>query len=158
MRHLVKKRNFWIILAIDAIFLVLAYFLSYFIRFEGDIPPSELSNLKNTIWLIVPFKLFVFFVFKLYKGMWRYTSINDLLNVIKATFVSSSTIILVILYLTRFQGYPRSVFVIDAFLTLVFIGGARLIIRLIHQTTPSDFKSAIGLPYFLNNKRDLTRL
>ncbi|MGA2467517.1 MAG: hypothetical protein ABSH06_24630 [Thermodesulfobacteriota bacterium] len=66
--------------------------------------------------------------------MWRYTGTNDLINLVKATFISSTTIILVILYLHRFEGYPRSVFIIDAFLTLFFIGGIRLFIRLFHQT------------------------
>ena len=43
MRHLVKKRNFWIILCIDLLLLCLAYFLSYFIRFEGKIPAEEIA-------------------------------------------------------------------------------------------------------------------
>jgi FlaA1/EpsC-like NDP-sugar epimerase len=134
MRHLIRKRNFWIIFSIDILFLYLAYFLSYFVRFEGNIPPAEISNFKNTVWFIIPFKLLFFIYFKLYKGMWRYTGVEDLINLIKATFLSSGIIILIILYVTRFQGYPRSVFIIDAFLTLFFIGGIRLFIRLVHQT------------------------
>jgi FlaA1/EpsC-like NDP-sugar epimerase len=110
MRQLIKKRNFWIILGIDLFLLCLAYFLSYLIRFEGKVPPEEISNFKNTVWLIIPFKLIIFFMFKLYRGMWRYTSINDLINLIKAAFVSSAIIILAILYAHRFEGYPRSVF------------------------------------------------
>src|SRR4030042_2907971 len=158
MRNLIKRRNFWIILCIDFFLLCLAYFLSYFIRFEGKISPTEILNIKNTIWLIIPFKLLVFFNFKLYKGMWRYTSINDLLNLIKATFVSSTVIILTILYFNRFQGYPRRVFIIDAFLTLFFIGGIRLTIRLVHQNTASDFLTKMRLPYLGDAKEELNRL
>jgi FlaA1/EpsC-like NDP-sugar epimerase len=158
MRYLVRKRNFWIILCIDFFLLCLAYFLSYFIRFEGKISPTEILNIKNTIWLIIPFKLLVFFNFKLYKGMWRYTSINDLLNLIKATFVSSTVIILTILYFHRFVGYPRSVFVIDGFLTLIFIGGVRLFIRLFHQTPTSDLTSMGRFSFFQNTREGLKRL
>ena len=158
MKHLIKKRNFWIIFGFDLLLLCLVYFLSYFIRFEGKIPPEEISNFKNTVWLIIPFKLLVFFKFRLYRGMWRYTSINDLINLIKATFVSSTIIILTILYLHRFEGYPRSVFVIDAFLTLFFIGGIRLFIRLVHQTTVSDFAEKMRFPYFQNVKEERKRL
>jgi FlaA1/EpsC-like NDP-sugar epimerase len=158
MRHLIKKRNFWVILGIDFFLLCLAYFLSYFIRFEGKISPTEILNIKNTIWLIIPFKLLVFFNFKLYKGMWRYTSINDLINLIKATFVSSTVIILAILYFHRFVGYPRSVFIIDAFLTLFFIGGIRLFIRLIHQTATSNVVNTTRFPFFQNMKKGLKRL
>src|SRR4030042_3088065 len=99
MKYLIRKKNFWIILGVDVLLLFLSYFLSYFIRFEGKIPAEEIAVIKNTVWLIIPFKLLVFFQFKLYRGMWRYTSIDDLLNLIKATFVSSTTIILVILYM-----------------------------------------------------------
>jgi len=92
MKRLVKARNFWIIVSVDIFLLCLAYFLSYFIRFEGKIPAGEIANFKNTVWLIIPFKLLVFFKFNLYRGMWRYTGVNDLLNLIKATFVSSTVI------------------------------------------------------------------
>jgi len=158
MRNLINKRNFWIILCIDFLLLCLAYFLSYLIRFEGKIPPEVILNIKHTIWLIIPLKLLVFFEFKLYKGMWRYTGINDLINLIKAIFVSSTIIILVILYVRRFEGYPRSVFIIDAFLTLFFIGGIRLFIRLVHQTTASDFMEKMHFPYFQNVKEERKRL
>jgi FlaA1/EpsC-like NDP-sugar epimerase len=158
MRRLIRKRNFWIILSIDILFLYLAYFLSYFVRFEGNIPPVETSNFKHTVWFIVPFKLLIFFMFNLYKGMWRYTSVRDLINLIKATFLSSVTVILVILYVHRFQGYPRSVFVIDAFLTLFFIGGIRLFIRLVHQTGASNLPRSAQLPFFKGMEEGEKRL
>ena len=158
MKHLIKKRNFWIILCIDFFLLCLAYLLSYLIRFEGKLPAEQTLNFKNTIWFIIPFKLLVFFNFKLYKGMWRYTSISDLINLIKATFVSSTIIILAILYFHRFEGYPRSVFIIDAFLTLFFIGGIRLFIRLFHQTPTSDLTSMGRFSFFQNTREGLKRL
>ncbi|MCJ7494622.1 MAG: hypothetical protein MUP68_10345 [Deltaproteobacteria bacterium] len=36
-----------------------------------------------------------------------------------------------ILFIYRFQGFPRSVFIIDGFLTFIFIGGIRTVIRLL---------------------------
>jgi FlaA1/EpsC-like NDP-sugar epimerase len=162
MRRLIKNRNFWLILSIDTLLLGAAYFLSYFIRFEGEIPPEAILNIKHTIWLTIPFKLIVFFMFNLYRGMWRYTSINDLINLIKATFVSSTIIILAILFLHRFEGYPRSIFVIDAFLTLFLIGGIRLLIRLlirlVHQRALTDIMGRFRFPYFQNKKEGLKRL
>lgn len=153
MRRLIRRKNFWIILCIDILLLGLAYFLSYFIRFEAKIPPEEISNFKNTVWLIILFKLFVFFMFNLYRGMWRYTSVSDLINIIKATFVSSTIIILTILYLHRFEGYPRSVFIIDAFLTLFFIGGIRFFIRLILQKATSNIMGMAQFPFFRIRKK-----
>jgi len=75
--------------------------------------------------------------------MWRYTSLNDLVNVIKAVFTSSLLIVLWVLMVHRFEGYPRSVFMIDGLLTFVAIGGIRMVIRLyyakesVSETLPS---------------------
>src|SRR4030042_2455913 len=137
MRNLLRDRNFWIVLGTDALLLCLVYLFSYAIRFEGHIYPTEMSNLKRTIWFIIPLKLLVFWQFKLYRGMWRYTSISDLFNIIKAIFVSSSAITLIILFVYHFQGFSRGVFIIDALLTLIFISGIRLSIRLLLQETSS---------------------
>jgi len=126
-----KNKNLWVKLIGDAILLVAAYALSYLLRFEFTLSTLDLAILKKTIIPIVVCKFIFFYWFKLYRGMWRYTSISDLINIIKATLVSSLTIIAVILILFRFQGFPRSIFVIDAVLTLIFISGFRLIVRVI---------------------------
>jgi len=124
------NKNFWVMLTGDVFLLVAAYVLSYLLRFEFSLSTIDLAVLKKSIIPIVACKLIFFYWFKLYRGMWRYTSISDLINIIKATLVSSATIIAGILILFRFQGFPRSVFVIDAVLTLIFISGFRLIVRL----------------------------
>ncbi|WP_319409908.1 nucleoside-diphosphate sugar epimerase/dehydratase [uncultured Desulfosarcina sp.] len=77
--------------------------------------------------------------------MWRYTSISDLLNIIKAASLSSLIVIAAILLSTRFIGFSRSVFIIDWFLTILLISGLRLSVRLFYERvskaelTPSAF-------------------
>jgi len=158
MRHLIKKRNFWIVFAIDIFLLTSAYFLSYLIRFEGNISPNEIINFRNTVWFIIPLKLLALILFKLYKGMWRYTSIDDLVSLLRATLVSSSAVILIILYDNRFQGYSRSVFVIDAVLTLLFIGGVRVAIRLLLQFQSSAIRNGNRFPFPQNHREKKKRL
>ena len=125
------KRNFWIVLGVDCLLLFIASYLSYFIRFEGKISSTEISTIKKTVWFIIPLKIFAFLLFNLYRGMWRYTSLIDLLNVIKACTVSSAVIVLGILYTYHVMGFPRSVFIIDWGLTVFLVGGIRFGIRLI---------------------------
>jgi FlaA1/EpsC-like NDP-sugar epimerase len=139
MKYLLRNKHFWMILFLDVGLLYLAYYLSYYIRFEGEIPAEHAASFERTVWLIVPFKVACFVAFGLYRGMWRYMSTPDLFNLIKATLASSGVIVLAILFFHQFQGYARSVFVIDAALTILFIGGARLIIRLfLTQGGPSS--------------------
>jgi FlaA1/EpsC-like NDP-sugar epimerase len=124
----------------DACLVIASYLLAYLLRFEGEIPTQEWASLRSTIPYIVFFKLIIFYFFGLYKGMWRYTSLFDLFNVVKATLTSSTLIILAILFIHRFEGFPRSIFIIDGFLTFVFIGGFRVSVRVLLSEQDKGFR------------------
>jgi FlaA1/EpsC-like NDP-sugar epimerase len=146
MKHLVRNRHFWMILILDLGLLYFAYSFSYYIRFEGEIPTEHAVSFERTVWLIIPFKIACFIFFGLYRGMWRYMSIPDLFNLIKATLVSSTGIVLAILFIHQFQGFARSIFMIDAALTVLFIGGVRLLIRVfLTQGGPANGKFPTSL-------------
>ena len=116
-------------LLLDALLVGVSYVGSYFLRYEGQIPKYEWGNIHQIIYYLVPFKIIIFILFGLYKGMWRYTSLVDLFGVLRATAISSVGVILAILFIYRFEGFPRSVFVIDWFLTFLLVGGVRVLIR-----------------------------
>jgi len=65
--------------------------------------------------------------------MWRYSSLTDAWQLLKATVLSSLLVITAGLFIHRFEGYSRGVFVIDGVLTLLFTGGYRLLIRVLHN-------------------------
>ena len=137
MRHAFRNRNFWVMLGADALVVFFSYYFSYFLRFEGVISPKELDNiLKSIIW-IVPVKLGCFFFFNLYSGMWRYTGIREMLDLVKACLTSSAVILTVLLITVRFEGFPRSIFIIDFLLTLLLVGGIRISIRLYLANDPT---------------------
>ena len=131
MFRILKRPNFWVVFLGDAVLCGLAYYLSYILRFDGNIPARELANWMNTVVWIVPLKLACFFFFGLYKGMWRYTGIYDLENLIKACVISSGIIVFILVLKVRFVGFPRSIFVLDLLLTFLFLSGARVGIRLL---------------------------
>ena len=117
-------------LLLDAVLVVACFFLAYLFRFEFVIPDKELAAISATLPFVLVIKLCCFFFFKLYRGMYRYTSMVDLINVLKAVFTSSLFIILAVLMIHRFVGYPRSIFIIDGLLTFLAIGGVRVAIRI----------------------------
>jgi FlaA1/EpsC-like NDP-sugar epimerase len=134
MKKLLISKNLFVLILADIVLLAIAYFLAYIVRFEAHVGASELLVIKQTIVPILLCKLVVFYFFNLYRGMWRYTGIVDLLNVIKAVLVSSLIIITVVLMLSRFQGFSRSIFIIDALFSLILIAGIRLAIRFLLST------------------------
>jgi FlaA1/EpsC-like NDP-sugar epimerase len=139
MKNIIRNKNFYIMLLLDTIVVTTAYFLSYLLRFDGHVPLNHWVQFKTTLPFIVPFKLFCFFIFGLYRGMWRYTSLVDLRNIFKATSFSSIIIVLVILFLYRFHGFPRSVYLIDYGLTFLLVGAIRAAVRQLLANQPSSF-------------------
>jgi FlaA1/EpsC-like NDP-sugar epimerase/ActR/RegA family two-component response regulator len=110
-----------------------AYFAAYLVRFDVRFPHNELHAFLITVIWILPLKLLSLFFFKLYRGMWRYTGIHDLLNLLKATVASSAATLFIILVFYRFEGFSRGVFIIDFLLSVMLLGGFRLGIRLINS-------------------------
>ena len=131
-------------LLLDITLAMCAYWLSYLIRFEGEIPAENIPALKNTILWVVVVKAILFFYFDLYSGMWRYTSLVDFMNVIKAVTASSISIILIIRFIYGFHRFPRSVFILDFLLTLFLIAGLRLGIRIYLTRKQTAFFPVFG--------------
>jgi len=130
MKVLVRRKNFWLMLGADVCLLAAAYYLAHWLRFEGAIPGSFLSLFASTVSLVVAVKILCFFYFNLYRGMWRYTSLADFVNVVKAVGVSTVVLVFIFLFTYGFPGFSRSVIILDFLLTLIFIAGIRLGIRL----------------------------
>jgi len=135
-----RKLNFWIVLGVDLLLLVAAHLLAYLIRFDGVIPLEQRANIPAVLAFLLSVKLVLFHLFGVYRGMWRYTSLADLLNILKACVVAGFITLGGILLLNRFEGFSRSVFVLDGLLTFVFIAGFRVSLRLACQ-------SAFCLPF-----------
>jgi FlaA1/EpsC-like NDP-sugar epimerase len=114
---------------------MLAYFLAYIIRFDAHLSAAVINIIKKTMAPVVICKLMMFYYFNLYRGMWRYTGIVDLMNIVKAVAVSLLIIIAAILMSSGFRGYSRSVFIIDALISLILICGVRVVIRLTLSAT-----------------------
>ena len=119
-RNLVLRKNFWIVLLIDIVLIVFSILLSYCVRFDGVIV-KEIPHIVRLVPILIGTKILVFYLFGLYRGMWRYTSISDLVNIVKAVTVSSGLIVLIVLYSSGFQGFSRSVFFLDGTFTFLFI-------------------------------------
>ena len=124
------RNNIFIMLAMDIILLSLAWYGSFLVRFDFDIPSEYFVAFKNVFALIIITKMISFYLFDVYRGMWRYTSIADLLNIIRATSIASLFVVGVVFLFTRFYNVPRSSFIIDWSLTILFIAGYRLGIRI----------------------------
>lgn len=145
MKTNLLRRNFLVVLGVDVLVLAAAWYAAHLVRFEFVVPSERLALFKRVLPVILTVKIVSFYFFDLYRGMWRYTSISDLLNIIKASAVSSLLIITIVLLGTRFEGFSRSVFIIDWCLTILFISGFRLSVRLYFEVFSEDKPSKVAV-------------
>jgi UDP-GlcNAc:undecaprenyl-phosphate GlcNAc-1-phosphate transferase len=131
-----KRRIFEVLL--DVVLVILASWASYAINFP---PASPAWNLFiRTLPVLVFVKMAVFLGMGVYRGLWRYTSMSDLIVFGKAVILSSVGSLLLLLFLFRFEGYSRKVFVIDAVLMFLFLACSRMAFKLFRQLLPSVSK------------------
>lgn len=121
--------NFWIMLLCDALCILFAYVLAYSLRFEAFLLHERKLYYAGSLLLVFGIKLPIFYLMGLYNGMWRYTGLRDLQNIIKAVLISSATIVFIMLFVNRFQGFSRAVFIMDAIICLLFLCASRISIR-----------------------------
>ena len=117
--------------AADAVLVAFAFYMAFRLRFletEGGVPDRYDEMLCTSIGIVVVGKLAVFGAFGLYEKWWRYFRLPDLFGVMRAVAASSAILAVAFLLIQPYEDpIPRSVVVTDFLLTLVLVGGVRLL-------------------------------
>jgi len=117
-----------ILVITDSILVIASLFISLFITFyldRGQIP-AQYSE-YSLFFTFAVIKVTTFYFMGLYNRIWRYASVDDLVNIFKSIIASSFIIITYIYFL---QGrFPRSVMALDMFITFFLVGFSRLVLR-----------------------------
>lgn len=111
------------LVAFDILSVIIAFFLSSIIAYNGHI---ELSFLRYSYYLLsglIVSSLIFFVLLRLYDSLWRYAFVNELLNVIIASFLS--TIVYCILCTICPVTPPISTVFLYLLILLMLVGGAR---------------------------------
>jgi FlaA1/EpsC-like NDP-sugar epimerase len=131
----------------------LIYYTAYWLRFEGELSAATFRSWGATVFCVVLVKALVFGWFRIYQGWNRYATFPDLTALGKAATASSLLIAVAdYLFLPAFTP-PRSVFLMDWGLTIVFVGGLRSLGRLIAEREPPAFFSR-SKPVFIAGAND----
>src|SRR6266446_6609045 len=130
-----KRRVFEVLL--DLVLIILSYWCAYAIKFGSFAASPAWKLFLRTLPVLVFVKMCAFLVMGVYRGIWRYTSIDDLIVFGKAVLLSSVASLLAVLFAFRFEGFSRTVFALDGILMFLFLAGSRMAFRLFRQMLPS---------------------
>ena len=94
---------------LDVVLIILAYWSAYAIKFGAFSGSAAWNLFLRTIPVLVFVKMATFLVIGVYRGLWRYTGLDDLVVFVKAVVLSSVASVLVLLFAFRFEGFhaPR---------------------------------------------------
>jgi UDP-GlcNAc:undecaprenyl-phosphate GlcNAc-1-phosphate transferase len=134
-----KRRIFEV--SLDLVLIVLAYYGAYVLRFGPMESNGVWRVFLRTLPVLLFFKMAMFLVMGIYRGIWRYTSVDDLVVFAKAVALGSVASLLAILFAFRFEGVSRTVFIVDAIILFMLLAGSRMAFRLFRRLLPTQVSS-----------------
>ena len=115
----------------DLIMTGVAFVASLYLRMGDsffDLPRESIA-----IWttIFVSVAAAVFASMRLYRGVWRYASLDDTIAIAKAVGLASLVYLPLVFFLTRLDQLPRSHIVINAFVLMALLSGPRILYRVL---------------------------
>ena len=105
-------------------------YIAFIIRFEFTIPSEFFEVLFVWLpWFMIT-QVVVFYFYKLYDRIWRYTSLFDLFAILRASVTSIGISYIYVLSSMGSVGYPRSVLLLYFILNSILVIGIRLSVRI----------------------------
>jgi len=126
-----KRRLFETVL--DVGLIVIAYYAAWSLRF-GRLAPADpkLLVMTQTLPIVVGIKTVVFLLTGLYRGLWRYMSLYDLVGIAKSNLIASAlTVVFVVLWIPPFR-HPR-VLLLDFLLLVMLMSASRFAFRVVRR-------------------------
>lgn len=124
-----KRVRIIALIVLDIVALALCSFLALALRFDfHDITQKYIDNLFNYIIIDIIIMVTIFSFFKVYKSMWTYASITELINIMIACTIYE---IVEFIYKNAFNlDMPNSYYLIKLFLLYIFISAIRFSYRI----------------------------
>jgi UDP-GlcNAc:undecaprenyl-phosphate GlcNAc-1-phosphate transferase len=130
-----KRRIFEVLL--DVALITLSFYFSYLLLFGPITEIGAMNLFLRAVPVLVFVKMWAFLAAGVYRGIWRYVSVDNLMTYVKGVVLGSVASVLVILFAFRFAGYSRAVFVLDAMILLMLLAGSRVAFRFFRKVLPA---------------------
>ncbi len=123
-----------------------AWLAAFWFRFNFDIQPEFVPVMWITVGWVMALDAVCFWLFGLYRGLWRYASIHDLRLLVIAVGIAAIAFPAAVVLIQPGFVVPRSVFVLHPLLLLFFMGGSRLLYRAWKERNIGKLGALYGKP------------
>jgi len=114
----------------DVAVAAIAFWLALFLRFSGDLSTLPLGAALIASILFTLTCAGVFWAVGLYRSIWAFASLRDLLEILRAASIAVAVFLALAFLTTRLEGLPRTVPFMAWFIMLAGLGGSRMLFRL----------------------------
>ena len=129
MKEIVYRNRLFVVFVMTSLIIISSLLLAYAIRFDFSIPSAYWPRISVLIPAILVIKLTIFWQFGCFRGWWRYVSMPDLMQIVKATVLGSVVFVAYAVLIYRLDQIPRSVLILDGVFCFLMIGGIRFATR-----------------------------
>lgn len=119
------------VIAHDLAMVVVAWGAAFFLRYNFSLTPEAWRAFAFSLPFVLLVHGVVFHRVGLYRGLWRFASIPDLWNIIRATLIGALITALGLFLVNRLDGVPRSALALYPIFLACLLGGPRLIYRML---------------------------
>ncbi len=123
----------------DFIMIALAWWGGYWLRFNFDIPSDYLASAWKTQAYVISLQSTIFWLFGLYRGVWRFSSLPDLIRILKAVLLGVVLIGLSLYWYNGLNGVPGAVLPLYVFLNLVLLSVPRFCYRFFKESVLKEY-------------------
>ena len=153
MINLRKHTPRWVVVFLDLLLNLSALAFAYLIRFDlkadYSVIQEEWNVLSKSIFFYIFIKFTVFQLFRIQKGLVRYTSTEDLRRIFLAVLTCS--IIFTIAsairaeFLDGFYLFPTSILIMEFLVSFAFTVGSRFVVKLIYLESTKDKSEKVNV-------------
>jgi FlaA1/EpsC-like NDP-sugar epimerase len=136
---LVGPHRQWLLLGIDAVLVGVALYIAYLLRFDGTIPATYKAQFARFLPVVLLIRVPLHWGFGIHRWSFRLAGLSEAVRIV-LTSVAGSTAFVAFPYFLRIVTPPRSVVVIEFFLTTTLVATLR-------------FSSRLTQPWLLDQRR-----
>lgn len=147
MNEFILKNRRWLLLPIDIALACIAFYAAYSLRFDSIYPQNWGGRFPGwpdfalLVGIYVAAEIAALALAGIYRSLWAYASLNDIIQILKGIFWGNVAAIIVVVFFRLHITIPRSIFILNTLFFFILISMRSFSWRLLGSLFRSWFRS-----------------